>query len=136
MSNQKTPKAPMPDWLRTLLEQTTGGFRNARWDRCKDCGEITLHGMDGDICAGMATVDPTPLTPQQEHWCALTGRDTYSANIDADRRTQLWRRTKWALAKPHNRPIFPAHICGQRYDGFAEELKKPPTTRTGGPPPF
>ena len=128
----------MPDWLLKLTEQKQGGFRNARWQRCTTCQELTIHGMDADLCAGMVTVDPTPLTPQQEHWCALQGRPTYSLDIDADRKIKINDRIHYSLAKPHPRgnPIVPTHHCGQRYPSFIEELRKPTTTTATATPPF
>lgn len=139
MSEQKDGQSGMPDWLLKLTEAKLGGFRHARYQRCNTCGEITLHGMDADLCAGMVTVDPAPLTPRQEYWCALQGRPTYSLDIDSERKVQINDRVRWALATPHprNNPIVAAHKCGQRYSGFIEALKKPKATATANtPPPF
>lgn len=138
MSDQKDNQSRMPEWLLKLTEAKLGGFRNARWHRCPRCGEVTLHGMDADLCAGMVTVDPAPLTPQQEYWCALQGRPTYSLDVDGERKVKINDRVKWALAKPHPRgnPIVAAHHCGQRYHGFIDELKKPKATAATAEPPF
>ena len=144
MSEQKdTPRrgAGMPEWLLRLTEAKQGGFRNARWQKCDNCGDITLHGMDADMAAGMATVDPAPLTPQQELWCAIQGRRTFSLDIDGERKVKINDRVRWSLAKPHphGRPIVAQHICGQRYHGFIPELRKPePTTANTATaePPF
>lgn len=142
VSDQKASRTPGAEsdkeWLRRLLETKTGGFRNAIWRRCNKCDDITIHGMDADLCAGMVTVDPAPLSPQQEMWCAVQGRPTYSLDIDSDRKIKINDRVKYSLAKPHphGRPIVAAHKCGERYSGFIPELKKPTTATGGDKPPF
>jgi hypothetical protein len=125
----------MPDWLHRLLEQKSGGFRAARWRRCPKCDRITLHGMDADMAAGMATVDPTPLTRQQEIWCAIHGRQTYSLRIDPDRKIEINDRPRYSLGLECRNPVVPEHQCGSEYPGF---LDLPPKggNSTTGPPPF
>lgn len=135
----KAPKKPgMDDWMVQLLEAKTGGFRAARWGRCTTCGELTLHGMDADLCAGMATVDPTPLSPQQEHACMITGRETYSVKERGTSYELNDRRGAYRYgARPpdqRGKTIVPAHQCGARFPGF---IKKPTTQETHhGHPPF
>lgn len=142
MNGQKDgpPGTPKPDndWLRRLLETKLGGFRNARWQRCRTCNEIVLQGLDADLCAGEVTVDVAPLTERQEYWCAIQGRRTYSLEIDPDRKIKINDRIRWALATPHPRgnPIVAEHICGQGYSGFVEALRKPPTATATAKPPF
>ncbi|UXE04797.1 hypothetical protein QEH44_gp61 [Arthrobacter phage Shambre1] len=137
MSNQKTKTGGMPDWLKTALETKTGGFRKARWQRCTNCGELTIHGMDADICAGMVTVDPTPLTRQQEIWCAIHGRRTYRLTIDPDRSITIWDRPRYSLGKESDRPVVPEHECGMRYGVWLELPDKAGHTKTvNEPPPF
>ena len=136
MSNHKGNKTGMPDWLLKLTEAKQGGFRKARYQRCPRCQEIVLHGMDADMVAGMATIDPAPITPQQEWWCAITGRPTYSLDIDPDRRVTINDRDRWSITKPHRNPIVAGHLCGQRYPGFLPELRKQPTAKGPQKPPF
>lgn len=131
-------KDPMPAWLLAELERRLGGFRTARWQRCPTCHAITLHGMDDDIAAGMATADPTPLTPQGEYACTLIHRPTYEA-VPRGRTYELWLRDSWRMDKPPDPPkvlVLPAHRCGARFPGFTPTTH----TRTGnGPddePPF
>lgn len=129
---KRAPKKPgQDDWLKQLLEQKTGGFRAARWERCKDCDQLTLHGMDADLCAGMVTVDPTPLSPQQEHACMITGRPTYSLK---PRGTSYELSDRDGAYLYGSRPpdqrgktIVPAHQCGARFPGF---IPRPATKET------
>lgn len=135
----QAPKKPgMDDWLKTQLENKTGGFRAARWGRCPTCNELTLHGMDADLTAGMATVDPTPLSPQQEHACMITGRETYSLKERGTSYELNDRRGAYRYgARPPDhkgRTIVPAHKCGARFSGF---IQRPDTQETHhGHPPF
>lgn len=138
---KKSPKKPGQDeWLKQLLETKTGGFRAATWQRCRNCNELTLHGMDADICAEMVTADPTPLNPQQELACFIIGRPTFTLTPRAgstsyelsDRRTAY----RYGPRPPDHgsRTIIPAHQCGARFPGF---IKRPTTKETQGhEPPF
>lgn len=130
-------KKPMPEWLQHVLENTTGGFRAARWQRCRKCEALVLHGMDNDMCAGMATVDPTPINRHQEIWCALHARPTYRARIDPDRKITLTYRDRYALGLECRDPVLPEHQCGSEYPGF---LALPPKHgdpgNAGTEPPF
>lgn len=125
----------MPEWLSRLLETKLGGYRHARWQRCNKCDRIVLHGMDADVLAGMATVDPTPINRHQEIWCALHDRRTYSLRIDADRRIEINDRPRWALGLEFRDPIVPEHQCGSEYPGFLA-LPGPGPDTTGQEPPF
>lgn len=125
------PKKPgIDDWLLAQLETKTGGFRAARWGRCRTCQQITLTGMDADLTAGIATVDPTPLSPQQEHACMITGRETYTLTNRGNTYTLDDRRgaTRYGPRPPnhHRSTIVPAHQCGARFPGF---IQKPTTTK-------
>ena len=113
----------MDPWLLQLLENKTGGFRAARWNRCRHCNEIVLTGINDDQCAGTITADPTPLTAAQELECLLAGRDTVSATPHG-RTYDLHRRDDDLIS---NHPagggttfgtVIPAHQCGNRYPGF------------------
>ena len=131
-------KSGQDEWLKQLLEQKTGGFRAARWGRCPTCNELTLHGMDADLTAGMATVDPTPLSPLQELACFITERETYSLK-DRGNSYELNDRRGAYLYGPrppnhHNKTIVPEHQCGARFPGF---IPRPATKETtNAHPPF
>lgn len=135
----KAPKKPgMDDWLKEQLETKTGGFRAARWGRCPICQELTLHGMDADLCAGMVTVDPTPLSTLQELACMIIGRPTYSIKERGTSYELNDRRDAYLYGTrpPDHRgkTIGPEHRCGARFPGF---LKRPTTQETHhGHPPF
>lgn len=138
----KTPPKPskpgMDDWLKQQLETKTGGFRAARWGRCPNCSELTLHGMDADLCAGMVTADPTPLTPQQEHACMIFGRPTYTLKPRGNSH-ELNDRTgayHYGSRPPdqHGKTIIPAHQCGARFPGFIPRPNKPQETTNEHPP--
>lgn len=130
--NKKAP-AGMPPWLLAQIETKTGGLRGARWHRCKTCQELILRGLDADLCAVIVDVDPTPLTPQQELWCALQGRRTYEL-AQLGRKVTIWARCPYAIARPADYKIGPAHQCGMRYPGFL--FTKPAPASTDQTPPF
>lgn len=135
----KTKQKPAnDDWLKQLLETKTGGFRAARWGRCPGCSQLTLTGMDADLCAGMVTADPTPLTPQQEHACMIAGRETYTLKPRGTSYELNDRRGAYLYGtRPpdhRGRTVIPAHQCGARFPGF---IQKPPTQETHhGQPDF
>ena len=128
---QAGKKPAMDDWLKAQLENKTGGFRAARWGRCTTCQELTLHGMDADICAGMVTADPTPLSPPQEHACFIVGRPTFTLKPRGTS-YELSDRTGAYLYGPrppdhHGKTVVPAHRCGARFQGF---IPRPTTKET------
>lgn len=128
---KKAKKPGQDEWLKQLLETKTGGFRAAQWQRCPTCDQITLHGMDADICAGMATVDPTPLSPLQELACFIIGRDTYTLK-PREKGYELSDRRPAYLYGPRppdhqGKIIVPAHQCGARFPGF---IQRPATKET------
>lgn len=137
-THKATPKT-LDDqaWLKQLLETKTGGFRAARWQRCPNCNQLTLHGMDADLAAGMATADPTPLTETQELACFITGRPTYTLTNRGTSYELNDRRGAYLYGpRPPNhkgRTIIPAHQCGARFPGF---IPRPHTKETTNDPPF
>lgn len=134
-ANKKPAK---DDWLKQLLENKTGGFRAARWQRCPTCDQLTLHGMDADLCAGMVTADPTPLTPQQEHACFIADRPTYTLKPRGNTYELNDRRGPYLYGtRPpdHNgKTVIPAHQCGARFPGFIKRPKTTQETHHGNPP--
>lgn len=128
-----TAKQPIAPWLLKHLETKTGGFRAARWIRCKRCDQLTLVGMDADLAAIVVTVDPTPLTPELEKWMDAAKRRTFHARING-RRVTLLDRSPGAVGTPCTEPVVPEHRCGARVPGF---LKLAPKTEdTEQTPPF
>lgn len=124
-------KPGQDEWLKQLLEAKTGGFRAARWQRCPGCDQLTLHGMDADLCAGMVTADPTPLSEHQELACIITGRPTFTLK---PRGTSYELSDRDGAHKYGPRPpnhsgktIIPAHLCGARFPGF---IPRPVTKET------
>lgn len=133
-------KPPMADWLKEQLENKTGGFRAARWNRCPNCQELTLHGMDADLCAGMVTADPTPLSQQQEHACMITGRPTYTLKPRGNSYELNDRRGAYLYGSrpPDGRGklIIPEHKCGARFPGFIPKPNQHQETTSDQRPPF
>ena len=103
----------MEPWLRNQLLTKTGGFRAARFTRCKTCGHWTLHGPDDDRAAIQTTVDPTPIDPEQEYACVVfQGRRTYTLGRTPTGKPQIETRDPLAIATPCTRTVVPAHKCG------------------------
>jgi len=77
----------IPAWLKRLLsEQNPDGItRRIRARRCTKCAAITLRGLDGDVAALPARVDPEPISADGELAALLTGRRTYTLRTDGDR---------------------------------------------------
>lgn len=115
------------------LEVKLGGFRKAHWKRCRHCDELTIVGIDGDMCAFRVEVDPTRITPREEAWCALQGRKTASLEI-VGKAITIWARDPLDIATPSRQPIVPHHVCGQRYAGFI--LKPTKQRQESEVPPF
>ena len=81
----------LPAWLKDRIGAPTR--RNAAARRCRTCKAATLTGLDEDLCAFQATVDPTPLTPLGEALALLGGRHTYELRRSVTG-VALWRRTR------------------------------------------
>lgn len=128
----------MPQWLVDALDQKNPprNPRTAVWTRCRNCDEIILVGLDADILAQDATVDPTPLDAAQELICALTGRPTYTAQVRGQS-VEIWYR-QISIERPPNAagtwPVVPTHKCGARFPGFL--IPPEPERNTNREPPF
>ena len=118
------------EWLKQLLA--------ARWQRCPNCNQITLHGMDADLAAGMATADPTPLTEQQELACIIAHRPTYTLTTRGTTHELNDRTAAHTYGpRPSNhkgRTIIPAHQCGARFPGFIPQPHTTPEAPNDQPP--
>ncbi len=111
----------IPDWLRRHLERTgaigrDGIARQARPRRCPRCGAVVLAGLDADLAALRAVVDPAPLSAQAELAALLAGRRTFRlANADGGR-VEIDARDHFAIsATPPggNVIVVAAHECGK-----------------------
>lgn len=63
----------------------TGVTRKVTARSCRRCGGPVLAGIDGDVMAFEATVDPEPLNRIGEALAVLEGRGTWALNREADR---------------------------------------------------
>lgn len=129
----------MAPWLTRAIEESTGapvGARNARPTRHR-CGAVVLVGLDDDLCALQAVVDPAPLTAAGELAAVLTGRWTYRADAAPDgRRVQLVRRDRWNMRTPPSQvPVLAEHRCGLQLS-LAPPAAPPQVRRADDLPPF
>lgn len=112
----------LPTWLKTKLQRDglmdeDGLTRRARARRCKQCRAYLLAGLDGDICALPAYVDPTPLSALGEAAALILGRRTYAlwyfgGRLELSPRDQFQIKGSPA-GQPKNRfDVHVEHICG------------------------
>ena len=106
----------IPEWLKRHIEATTGaplGARKASGTRCRRCHARLLTGLDHDLCAGQALVDPFPLTPMGELLALLAGRPTYRLVPAGHGRFELDYRDEWQIANkpPGKFDVLAAHKC-------------------------
>lgn len=89
--------SPVIPWWAQAYETRTGGelrltSGKAIPARCDRCGAWTLHGYDAPLMAGLAVVDPNPLTPVLEAAAVVLDLPTY----------QLWGAPgRWSLTPRH-----------------------------------
>lgn len=127
-ADTSTPRDPIPAVsARTEREETMGFLggleaaglimrRKASRGRCASCRATVLRGLDADLAAMPATVDPTPLDLRAWAACNLVDRKLYVLKNDGDR---------WVLndLDPYAFPgskrpgtlIVPEHVCGGRF---------------------
>lgn len=117
------PDGYLPAWVADQLQanKPNSARRLAAYHHCHKCQAIVLTGLDHDVAAFTATVDPTPLDPRLELAAVLTGRRTYAA-WPAAGGYHLEVRDEVTM-EDHTHPALPAHRCGARFPGFLE----PPT---------
>lgn len=131
-------------WIQTHLEtrglwNADGVSRAVRARQCRKCHKLVLTALDSDMCAGVAIVDPTPLSPLGEAAALILGRRTYFLWPRLDR-LELDLRYDGAIA---GRPagagrydVVGTHECGT---GPLPSIKTFHTTTPVGPngePPF
>lgn len=91
---------PSPAPLTAILEGTKPKGRSAGMERCSKCKAPVVAGLDEDVCAFRAHVDPQPLGPLGEALARLAGRGTYDLER-AGLEWRLTRRTRWVIqARP------------------------------------
>jgi hypothetical protein len=111
-------------WMARVLADRGGAPLGARYaaPRLHHCGAWTLVGLDDDVLAFTARVDPTPLTPAGELACVLAGRPTYDLTRRGTRRVLDARDDHALRARPPAAPgarydVLPAHRCHQPVPG-------------------
>lgn len=130
-------------WLRQHL-QDTGRWNGDHIGRTAkllthECGAPVLSGLDSDLCAWPATVDPTPLTPTGEMLALLGGRTTYDY-WTASR--QLHRRVDVAITghpatDTGSTRVLATHICGTPpLPAYPTPAISTTTEETSDVPPF
>lgn len=137
----------IPAWLETHLRNTgrwnaDGINRRVSATRCRTCGHRILTGLDDDICAHAARLDPTALSSLGELAAQLTGLATYQLRRDGNR-IVIDRRDQFSIegdpADTHTRPIHPEHQCGRSWAGALTKPTPddtPATAYAGNTPPF
>jgi hypothetical protein len=127
-------------WMARVLADRDGAPIGARYaaPRLHHCGAWTLIGLDDDVLAFTARVDPIPLTPAGELACVLAGRPTYDLTRRGTRRVLDARDDHALRARPPAAPgarydVLPAHRCHQPVPGISAA---PPATRTPVLAPF
>ena len=98
-----------------------GRTRRARATNCR-CGAPVISGLDADICALVATVDPRPLSAQGEALALITDRRTWTFRTVGERLV-LDVRDDYAIrampaggvarfSAPYD--VMAEHVCGTR----------------------
>jgi hypothetical protein len=87
--------------------QEYGVTRPATPVECRNCRQLILAGVDGDVAGLGAFVDDIPLTRSGELLAVLSGRRTYAVDI----RGALSRRDRWRIRTPAA-VVLPEHRCG------------------------
>lgn len=128
------PTKPRNEWLTEHLVNSghitaNGISRRARIRSCRTCRHPVLAGLDADICALPAIVDPHPLTGLGEMLACLEHRLTYELRSSGNRGYRLNERDadKIAYSPAGTRTdldVLRAHSC------HARPLSAPETTDT------
>lgn len=133
-----------PAWMRAYTTRTGApphlGTGKARPHRCPTCRRWTLQGLDSNLCALLATVDPNPLTPQTEAAAILTHRPTYTLH-GAPGRYELYHRTPTTArhltpAHPDTHIVLAAHTCTGPLTTHTLPITRPRTTTSSDHPPY
>lgn len=110
-----TIKTPMPAWLLKQLEDqgriVNGITRAARIRTCPTCRHTTITGLDADLAALPAIVDPSPLTSLSEAFAIMAGRITYALVVGRGGRLELDHRTSFHIAGKRQVDVLATHVC-------------------------
>jgi hypothetical protein len=121
----------MEPWLiATLIErgilQIDGVNRRARLRACPRCRAVCLEGLDDDRCAGMARVDPVPLSVLGEVAALMDGLATYELHTPGGRLTLDYRDSWCVQARPAGNTlrvdVMAQHRCGRRSQGICASM--------------
>lgn len=136
-----TTRTDIPTHIRRHLEATgvlarDGISRRAKTTFCADCHRPVVRGLDADVAALVAVVDPAPLTPVGEVLALAAGRRTYDltwrgARYELDPREPGHIRTRPASRKYH---VTADHQCGNSLPAFPPEFM--PAEIPADQPPF
>jgi hypothetical protein len=105
----------VPAFLATKTGADPRGPANPRahWRQCRQCGAACLAGLDADVMALQAFVDPTPLDARGEALALLSDRRTYTLRLRP--KPRLDRRDADAITgEPAGTPgltVLPWHHC-------------------------
>lgn len=77
---------------------------------CSTCRRIIWTGLDADVAAFTAHVDPTPLDPLAELVAILDGRRTYTLWPGRGRPGELYHRDPWFTDRTHG-TVHAEHRC-------------------------
>jgi hypothetical protein len=120
----------IPAWLQHHLENTgrwnTDGISRAvHAARCR-CGARVLRGLDAEMCALPAVVDPAPLDPAGEMQALITGRATYRLR-HINTRWEIDRRSPFDIsAQPAGIvDVIAEHECGVQIPANGPPITNP-----------
>ena len=113
----KTPKQIAAGKAAALRRDPDGVHRAAKARTCRHCHQPTFTGLDNDMCAYTATVDPAPLSAAGEVLALMFGRRTYTFTWYPSRgRYEIDLRDQWSIeSKPPganpNTDVVSEHVC-------------------------
>lgn len=120
-----------------------GVGRGARPDTCPDCGKRTLVGLDSDMCALPARVDPHEIDAIGEYVALRIGLPTYNLTLGySTKGTKRWElNPRWIshIEAPRRCAVVATHRCGMQLPRSRSPFPMPTTTRpapTTAAPPF
>jgi len=108
----------IPEHVKRIVETKTGLDlgRGAvgptpRPGRCRTCRANVLRGLDDEMCASIATVDPVPLNAEGQAGVLLAGRATY--RLLSTPKPRLVYRETWDIpGTSDGAPVVADHVCG------------------------
>lgn len=98
--------------------------RGTRSVPCPTCGRPTLYGLDADLAASPARVDPTPIDRTAELAAIMLGLRTYSAWHTAGR-IELTYRNSFNVTGDRRAPVHPQHRCGIEWPTTGTPTSRP-----------